>query len=71
MLLEDFGDDWDSRVDWVRDHKHESLGCGGGNPSGEIADDSGIDLSVAGWAAVNSRVFYVHSGAERVKTHTP
>lgn len=48
MLLEDFGDDWDSRINWVRNHKHESLRCGGGNSSGEIADDSGIDLSEIG-----------------------
>lgn len=44
MLLEDLGDDWDGRVDWVRNDKYESLGRGSGNSSGEIADDSGIDL---------------------------
>ena len=44
MLLEDFGDDWDSRINWVRNHKHESFGCSGSNSGGEIADDSGIDL---------------------------
>ncbi len=47
MLLEDFGDDWYSRVNGVRNHKHESFGCGGGNSGGKIADDSGIDLSIA------------------------
>ena len=44
MPLEDLGDDWDSRVDWVRNYKYESFGRGGGNSGGEIADDSGIDL---------------------------
>lgn len=44
MLLEYFGNDGDSRVDWVRNHKHESFGREGGNSSGEITDDSGIDL---------------------------
>lgn len=44
MLLEDLGDDWDSRVDWVGNHEDESLGRGGSNSGGEIADDPGINL---------------------------
>jgi len=56
VLLEDLGDNWDSRVDWVRNHKHESLGCDGGNSGGEIADDSGIDLSVAGVTKSGRRI---------------
>ena len=44
VLLEDLGDDWHCRVDWVRNHEHKSVGCDRGNSGGEIADDSGIDL---------------------------
>jgi hypothetical protein len=46
MLLEDFGNDRDSRIDWVRNYKHESFGRGRRNSGGEITDDSSIDLSV-------------------------
>lgn len=60
MLLENFGDDWDSRVNWVRNHKHESFGCDGGNSGGEIADDSGIDLSITG-SGRRVRQFHVFS----------
>jgi hypothetical protein len=73
MLLEDFGNDWNSRVDWVRNHKHESLGRDGGNSGGEIADNSGIDLSVGqrGGASVSSRVFYVPFRSRTEETDKP
>lgn len=74
MLLENFGDDWDSRVNWVRNHKHESFGCDGGNSGGEIADDSGIDLSITG-SGRRVRQFHVFSvfdsGAERMEADKP
>jgi len=45
VLLEDFGDDWNGGIDRVRNHKHEGLGAGQGDPGSEIADDTGVDLT--------------------------
>lgn len=44
MLLENLGDDWDSRVHRVRDNKDECLGCCCSNTGGEITNDSSVDL---------------------------
>ena len=44
VLLEDFGDDWNGRIYRVRNHKDESLGAGLGNPSGEITNNTSVDL---------------------------
>ena len=43
--LEDFGDDRDSGVDRVRNHKDESVGAVQGDSGSEIADDASIDLA--------------------------
>ena len=45
MFLEDLGDDWNGRVDRVRNHKDESLGAGQGDPCSEIANDTSVDLA--------------------------
>ena len=45
VLLENFGDNWDGGVDWVRDNKDESLGTTQGDSSGKIADDTSVYLT--------------------------
>jgi len=45
VLLEDFGDNWNSGVDRVGYHKDESLGAVQGDSSSKIADDTGVDLA--------------------------
>jgi hypothetical protein len=44
MLLENLCNDGDGGVNGVRDYQHEGLGCGRGNASGEVADDTSVDL---------------------------
>lgn len=44
MLLEDFGDDRDSRVDRVGDDAHKCLGCELGSSSSKITDNAGVDF---------------------------
>lgn len=45
VFFEDLGDNWNGRVDRIRDHKNESLGTGQGDPGGEIANDTSVDLT--------------------------
>lgn len=45
VLLEDFSDNWNSRVDRVRNHENESLGTVHGDPGSKIANDTGVDLT--------------------------
>ena len=45
MLLQDLGDNWNSRVYRVRDHKNESLRARFGDPGGKITDDASVDLT--------------------------
>ena len=45
VLLEDLSHNRNGRVDWVRDDQDESIGRGGGNASGKIANDASVDLN--------------------------
>ena len=47
MSLKDFGDDWNGGVYGVRNHKNEGLGASLSNPSGEVTNDTSIDLKKA------------------------
>lgn len=44
MLLEHFGEDWDSGVDRVGDNEDECFRSSLSDPGGEVADDSSVDL---------------------------
>ena len=44
LLLEDLSDDGYSRVDWVGNHKYESLGSILRDSGSEITDDTSVDL---------------------------
>ena len=44
VLLEDFGDDWNGRVDRVRNHENEGLRAGQGDPGSKITNDASVDL---------------------------
>ena len=44
VLLQDLGNNWNSRVDRVRNHKNESLRARFGDPGGKITDDASVDL---------------------------
>lgn len=46
LLLENLGDDWDSRVDWVGDDEDEGLWRVLSDTSGDVSDDGGVDLRV-------------------------
>jgi len=45
VLLEDFGDNWNGRVDRVRNHENEGSRAGQGDPSSKITNDAGVDLA--------------------------
>ena len=44
VLLQDLGDNWNSRVYRVGNYKNESLGARFGDPGGKITDDASVDL---------------------------
>lgn len=56
--LEDLGDDWDGRVDWVGDNEDVGVGGGLGGSLGQVADDRGVGVEevIAGhaWLAGNT-----------------
>ena len=45
VLLQDLGNNWNSRVDRVGNHKNESIRARFGNPGGKITDDASVDLA--------------------------
>jgi hypothetical protein len=44
MLLEDFGDDWDGGVYWIRDDEDKRFGSRSCDSGCQITDDACIDL---------------------------
>ena len=46
VLLEDFGDNWNGRIDRVRNHENESLRAVQGDPGCKITNDTGVDLRI-------------------------
>jgi hypothetical protein len=45
MLFEDFSDNGNGRVHWVRNDENEGLGARFGNPDGEITDNTSVALA--------------------------
>jgi len=45
VLLEDLGNNWNGRVDRVRNYENEGLRGGQGDPSSKIVNDAGVDLA--------------------------
>jgi len=45
VLLKDFGNNWNGRVDRVRNHENEGLRAVLGDPSSKIVNDAGVDLA--------------------------
>ena len=45
MLLENFGDDWNGRIDWVRNNENEGLRASQGDPGSKITNYTSVDLT--------------------------
>jgi len=45
MLLENFGDDWNGRIDRVRNDENEGLRAGQGDPGSKITNYVSVDLT--------------------------
>ena len=54
-LFKHFRDNGNSRVDWVRDHQHESLWGSGRNSSCQVFHDARVDLGLCYFNRVRGR----------------